>query len=430
MKASSKALIAVVGAGVVGGTAAAEQPVTGPVAVYWMSAATTSGMTGMPGMGGMGGPGAGGPPPQQQAPRRPGLGAMMGMALGGAPPPGMYGGRGGPGGPGGAGTGRPGMGGYPGMGGGGASHTLTLQLGSTQRAQGEPQAAHLPPDALGAGESLPLVTPRVAPPEPAEPSEPPRMTQGQRPRGRMLIYWGCGEHAAAPPVVIDFSKIGPNMPPPNIPFVVANGGRPPSPGRYATYGEWPNERSASTVPPDGSLVGAHTVRGNYSPEIHFNLGPNQDFLGPLNIVDSSPTPEGGRHVAWDAVPGATGYYAWMVGAQDRGETVVMWSSGSAATMMGGALADYLPPGEVRRLIAQRMVMAPQTTECVVPAEVIKASPFGMLSMIAYGEETDMADPPRPRDPKVAWNIRWTVKVRRKSTTGTLLGMPAGARGGY
>ena len=35
-----------------------------------------------------------------------------------------------------------------------------------------------------------------------------------------------------------------------------------------------------------------------------------------------------------------------------------------------------------------------------------------------------ADPPRPSDPRVPWNIRWTAKVRYKSTAGAMLGMPA------
>ena len=423
------AAIGGVGAGV---AIAQQQPTTGPVAVYWMSAATSTGMGGMAGMGmgGPGGPGMGGqpsrPPAQSQAPRRPGLGAMMGMALGGGVPGFGGGGReaaqGAQGARGYGGYG--GAGGMPGMAGSGAAtHALTLQLGSSQAAQGPPDAAHLPPDGLGAGPSLPLVTPQVARPEPAEDSAPPQMTQ--RPKGRMLIYWGCGDHAAAAPIVIDFSRIGPNMPAPNIPFIAASPGRPPSPGRFATYGEWPNERGRTTVPPDGSLVGAHVVRGNYSPEIHFSLGPDQDFLPPLNVTSMDPTPAGGTRVSWSPVTGATGYYAWLFGAQDRGETVVVWTSGSVANMMG-ALTDYLPPSEVRRLIAQQVVMPPQTTQCIVPSEVVKASPFGMLSMIAYGDETDYADPPRPKAPKVVWNIRWTVKVRRKSTTSALLGMPAGA----
>jgi hypothetical protein len=249
----------------------------------------------------------------------------------------------------------------------------------------------------------------------------------QRPRGRMLIYWGCGEHAQGP-ITIDFAKIGPGQPVPNLPMIAASPGRPPGPGRYATYGQWPNEQARTTVPANGSLVGDHTIKGNYSPDIHFALGPNQDFLAPLQIVSRDPTPMGGTRVAWQAVAGATGYYAWLFGAQDRGETVVVWSSGNAANMLG-SLTDYLPPSEVRRLVAQGAVMSPETTSCVVPSEVIKASPFGMLQMIAYGEETDFADPPRPRAANAPWNLRWTVKVRRKSTTSAMLGMPGGMRGG-
>ena len=301
-----------------------------------------------------------------------------------------------------------------------ASHTLELQLGSTQAPSGAPQAAHFVPVGLRAGDSLPLVTPQVRPPEPAEPGAPPQMAQ--RPKGRMLIYWGCGEHAQGP-ITIDFAKISPTSPP-SIPFIAANPGRPPSPGRYATYGQWPNERSSVAIPPGGSLVGEHTIKGDYSPDIHFALAPGQDFLAPLQIASRDPTPAGGTRVSWNAVPGATGYYAWMFGAQDRGDVVVMWSSGSAANMMG-SLTDYLPPGEVRRLVAQGAVMSPETTSCVVPSEVVKASPFGMLSMIAYGQESDFADPPRPARPGTPWNLKWTVKVRRKSTTSAILGMPGG-----
>ena len=430
----TRALVASVAGGLAVGTAAAQAPASGPVAVYWVSAATTTGMQGMGGMGmGGGRPGMGagqrpGPPPQSQAPRRPGLGAMMGMAVGGGglgigpfgrrePPPQdegdgqSYGGgsyRGGA---------SSGMGGYGAGGSDSVSRSLDLQLGSTQAPTGAPQAAHFVPAGLRAGDSLPLVTPQVRPPEPAEPGSAPQM--GQRPKGRMLIYWGCGDHAQGP-IIIDFSKISASNPP-HIPFITANPGRPPSAGRYTTYGQWPNDRSSVSIPPGGSLVGDHAIRGDYSPDIHFTLAPGQDFLGPLRIVSHDPTPVGGTRVTWESVAGATGYFAWMVGAEDRGETVVMWSSGSAANMMG-ALTDYLPPGEVRRLVAQGAVMSPETTSCVVPSEVVKASPFGMLSMIAYGQESDFADPPRPVRPGVPWNLRWTVKVRRKSTTSALLGI--------
>ena len=237
----------------------------------------------------------------------------------------------------------------------------------------------------------------------------------------MTIYWGCGEHAAAAPIVIDFAKIGPGMTPPNIPTISVNVPHPPAAGKAATYGEWPNARSGATVPAEGSLVGAHTVRGNYSPEINFTSAPGQDFLGPLTITGQSPSASGGTLVTWSPVPTTTGYFAQYMGSGD-GEQFVMWTSSMTASFMG-QLMDYLPPAEARRLVAQRVVMSPQTTSCTVPSEVIAKAPMGMLMMIAYGDEVNAGDPPRPKDPKVAWIRQWDVKVRFKSTTMTMLGMP-------
>ena len=38
----------------------------------------------------------------------------------------------------------------------------------------------------------------------------------------------------------------------------------------------------------------------------------------------------------------------------------------------------------------------------------------MLRMIAYGTELNLAHPPRPTDPKIAWEPDWALKVRVKS----------------
>ena len=49
-------------------------------------------------------------------------------------------------------------------------------------------------------------------------------------------------------------------------------------------------------------------------------------------------------------------------------------------------------------------------------------------MIAYGDEANFSDPPRPSDPKIPWKINWTTKVRFKSTASAILGMDAIMRG--
>lgn len=356
-----------------------EQKVTGPVANYWMSAATSTG-TGFGAMG-MGGAGGG---------KRPSMGDMMRMMRGGTAQ---------------------------------VQHDLTLQLGSSQAAAGDPKADHSP----GAYQVLPLITPRetVAPvPEESVEEQP---TMPEKPRGRMLIYWGCGEHAGpGQPVVFDFSKILSGQPLPRLPFVPVHHQNPPSAGRYKTFGEWPHGRNQEQPP--ALLAGPHSVHGNYSPDIKFTLPANRDYMPPLMIDASTKTPAGATMLAWQPVAGATGYFAAMFGASPGKDgndpTIVMWSSSALQTFAGGGLLDYLAPGEVERLIGQKVVMPPSQTKCAIPAEVTGGAPMGMLSMIAYGEEANFADPPRPADPHVPWNISWTAKVRYKSTAGLMLGMPA------
>jgi len=358
---------------VAAGSASAQpaQKVTGPVATYWVSAHTQSGF-GMPGAGG-----------------QPDRGQMMRMMMGG---------------------------------GGGAQHLLTLQLGSSTKPSGPPQAEHLPPPGLRAGASLPLVTPRAQPTQRDEPQELPR--DFQKPRGKMLIFWGCGERAGPnQPVVIDFAKMAAGQMPPGYQALTRGLGaapmQPPSPSRNATYGEWPNPQTRTTVPTNGSLVGDHAVRGGYTPDIRFALSQNQDFLAPLSLSTNAKTPSGAVQLGWNMVPNATGYFASVIGGGQ--DTVVLWTS---AEVQASAFAapDYLSPSEAGRLVAARALLGPQTTRCIVPREVVEAAPQSMVQLAAFGQEANFVYPPRPSDPKIAWNKEWQVKVRYRSATGGMLGM--------
>ncbi|HUD28292.1 MAG TPA: hypothetical protein VMQ93_05420, partial [Novosphingobium sp.] len=63
------------------------------------------------------------------------------------------------------------------------------------------------------------------------------------------------------------------------------------------------------------------------------------------------------------------------------------------------------------------LMAPATTSCAVPAEVIAASPdFRVGTLTAFGPQESFAYPPRPADPKAAWKPDWTARIRHRSTT--------------
>ena len=298
--------------------------------------------------------------------------------------------------------------------------TLSLVMGSNQKPPNDPTARHQAPPGLQRGAALPLVAQQENPSLPTV-MQPRADGTVQRPKGKMLIYWGCGEHAAAPPITIDFATLAPGRMP-NIPTITVNTGTPPSKDKHPVISTWPNSLGQPiTIAASDSLVGDHTVRGDTTPEIRFSLDQAHDFLAPLHVNSSQRSPAGGQRLTWPAIPNATGYFAQVVGAQPD-QTMVMWSS-SATPAAFGQMLDYVPPAEVRRLIGTKVVMPPTQTECIVPVEVVRAAPQGMLMMIAYGDEVNAANPPRPARP-APWNIEWTTKVRFKSThTNMLGGMP-------
>jgi len=180
-----------------------------------------------------------------------------------------------------------------------AARLLTLELGSNRTPSGPPAAEHLPPPALGVGASLPLVTPRPAADTPESPDRDSTEPM-EKPRGRILIFWGCGEKARpGQPLVLDFAKLADGQIPPQ-PLAMGRmnpgqmaqmrqrlaRGAGGAGGQYRTTGLWPNEKTQASVPATGSLVGPHVVRGSYTPEIRFALAPNQDYLAPFDLRGS------------------------------------------------------------------------------------------------------------------------------------------------
>jgi hypothetical protein len=349
-----------VAAMIVGAAPAKDPP---PIADYWMDVTTASGMGAGMTTGG-----------------RPSLGQIMGMMNGG----------------------------------GSVAHTLDLRLASRTKAPAAPAADHLIPPGLQMGPSLPLLTPMHAETPRGEPGLPPNF---QRPQGRMLIYWGCGEHAGpGQPTVIDFAKVASGQLPPGFAAMASMAHVVSGPTTAPGFGRWPNQKDNRPVPAAGSLIGAHKVQANYAPPIAFSLAPGQDFMPPLGLAEAGAMPSGATRLAWPAVTPATGYALAMFGASANGD-IVMWSSASKAAMPA---LDYLAPAEVRRLIAAGTVLPPTTTQCLLPAEVAAAVPMGMIMGIGFGPETYFAD--KPKAPT------WTARVRYKTTASVMHGM-AGMMGG-
>jgi len=351
----------------------------GGTATYWMSAETTSGLAAMTGM-------SGGQPASR--------GAMMSAMLGGRGP--------------GAGGSNPGY-----------VHNLQLDLGSSRRPAGAPQADHFIPVGLNAGPSLPLASPEPARPQTPRPYETPTYGDGGA-NGRILIYWGCGEHARpGQPYEIDLASLRTGRVPPAMAALNVRPMTPPSQATSATFGEWPNQRSRTNIPASGSLVGEHVIRGNYSPDIRFTLAPGQDFLAPIQLTSNTRGPGGAVPLAWNPVANARAYFLMATGAAEN-NTIILWSSSEIQFSQMGAF-DYLPPEEIVRLLQQRVLLQPTTTQCTVPAEVAGRVQAASLMMTAFGPEANFSYPARPARAPRGWAPDWAVKLRTRASYVGLLG---------
>ena len=181
--------------------------------------------------------------------------------------------------------------------GGGRAHELVLRLGSTRSPTGSPAATHTLPSGARFGPTLPLVTPQ----QEGRSGE----YSPQTPKGRLLLYWGCGERAGpGQPVVIDFAKLAKGEIPPGLFMSGVDLAEDWQVGiaNSRTYTNWPNGDDRKTVPANGSLLGAHKITANYSKEIAFTLG--EDFMPPLQAGTSN-TAAGGSKQPFQIFAGST-----------------------------------------------------------------------------------------------------------------------------
>lgn len=301
----------------------------------------------------------------------------------------------------------------------GAQRSILLQL-SAPKTLADPKADHFIPPGQKMGESLPLLTPK---PGKHSKSSVDEQEEPEKPKGRMLIYWGCGDKIrAGQPKTIDFATASVDDYRRFFRSINVNHPRGPRPINGWTYAQWPNEQDQQAVPQDSSLLGRHEIKANYAPAIRFEVPSQNDFMAPVKFTDIKGNLPESVSFKWEAVPNAVGYFAMAMGGRGENESII-WVS-SEKPHMGWSLMDFVPTSEVRRLTKERVVMPPSTTTCQVPKGIFPGD-GAFLQFIAYGPDLDVAHPPRPAKPPKGWQPEWVAKVRLKSTQSTLLGESAG-----
>jgi hypothetical protein len=298
------------------------------------------------------------------------------------------------------------------MSGMGPMRSLMLQLNSPRTVPVDPKATHDIPPGQKMGSTLPLLIP--------ERSRPVKDEDGgevnyEKPKMRMLMYWGCSETVRpGQPKVLDTEKMS------MIDFGKAMAGRSgssqhaPSPRLGWAYAEWPNRENRREVPRGSSLIGDHSVHGNYSPDIKFFVDEKHDFMAPVEFSSVKGGLGDSIRFQWKKIPTALGYFATAMAQNEKTGEMVIWSS-SEPQDPGYGLMNYLSPADVSRFIKEKVIMEPEVTSCSIPQGIFKEAKGAAVQFIGYGDELNIAYPPKPKDPKIPHEYIWTMKLRNKST---------------
>lgn len=312
------------------------------------------------------------------------------------------------------------------MSGMGPRRSLMLQLNSPRTIPSNPEATHDIPPGQKMGRTLPLLIPERSKPVKEEEGE---EAKYEKPKMRMLMYWGCSETVRpGQPKVLDTEKMS------MIDFGKAMAGRTgsfqhsPSPRSGWAYADWPNRKhQQQEVPKGSSLIGDHFVHGNYSPDIKFFVDEKHDFMAPVEFSSVKGGLSDSIRFQWKKIPTALGYFATAMAHNEKTGEMIIWSS-SEPQDPGYGLMNYLTPADVTRFIKEKVVMGPEVTNCSIPQGIFSEANGAVLQFIGYGDELNIAWPPKPKDPKIPHDYIWAMKLRNKSTGMLPLGQEDGREG--
>ncbi|MBS0589547.1 MAG: hypothetical protein JSR65_02790 [Proteobacteria bacterium] len=365
----------------------------GPIAQYWMDLATYNlmGMDEMPEMGGI-------------------AGSMMGNMMGAHAAQGRDGRHA-------KGVGNFGLTKSIGM----PGRQIDIALYTANKPAGTSATQDIPQRADLGASPLHLVTP----PREGAAGGSDEPTYPERPRGRILFYWGCSATVKpGQPRILDMAKLSVQD------YGAFMQGRSvPDRGARAEPGHaiWPNDRENSHVARSASVVGEHVVAGEGVPEhMQFTLSRDQDFMPSLKL-DSAGKPSDSIRVHWPSIASARAYLltAMSGGEKDGAPDLILWSS-SEPPDSGMGLMNYASNANIDKWLREKVLLGSDVTECNIPAGIFDQREGTMLQGIAYGNEANFSYPPKPTNAPPSWSPDWVARVRNKSVAMTLLGEDASA----
>lgn len=134
--------------------------------------------------------------------------------------------------------------------------------------------------------------------------------------------------------------------------------------------------------------GTYTLTTNYCGSTSTTLDPEQDFLAPFDLVDSSARndPAKAYTIRWKKIANAKAYLLTATGGNSKG--TIVWASSSNPEWMNvsDVTKRALAPDELQKLIKDGILLPPDTTSCVIPAGIFKDADTAILTMTAIGPD--------------------------------------------
>ena len=309
------------------------------------------------------------------------------------------------------------------------------------------EAADQIPAGLNLGRSLQLLPITEQRPDRATRPDSPREVSTEDMEIKIVEYWGCGA-AVRPgqPKVTTIKIRGGTFDPSKGPMGMQGFGVQASGqvsrgisvadstiGVRPGYVYWPNPRDGRKVPTGARLAGDHQISGDGIPaSMHFQVSDASDFMAKIALRTQGELTDA-VNLGWPTVAHSNAYFISAVGMQPLGEHAYQMTSWSSAEVpgAGAALHVSMSDNDVNGLLRRKVFLPATATSCVIPRGIFaggggrQSGMPAMLQMSAFGPETFITYPPKPANPKQAWNPEWSVRLRTRSTASAILGLDMG-----
>ncbi len=155
-----------------------------------------------------------------------------------------------------------------------------------------------------------------------------------------------------------------------------------------TTAYWPTKKQPGRIAKDAVLPGSYALTTSYTGNVTIDCPANVDFLGPIDMIAPSMEEKVDLEKAikfeWKPIPNLLGSRASIFGMEGK-STLIIWSSAEVWQEESMSVDwDYLQMAQVRKFVADTVMMAGTRTDVTAPIGIFKDCSMANLTMVGYG----------------------------------------------